>query len=399
MFWDFLKNTQISFKKSVIIILLFSLIIPWIIYQNYPEDVQIQTVTIQRPEKKFTYTQAIGPEEWRYIPGPISIERMKTKGCVADGLLSGYGDDPKEATNMINRSECAYLHRSLETWLAPPDFPKASEIMQRIKKPGIIYSMFIAEALKKNEDYYYPDEKRDFDFSKMCRKGSENFWGEHTCKPDFESGEYRKYLKYITEQAMDLGIQSFLFGQIYHQDESDLSKSELPRILSMMRSYAKKKNMQIAIGAQTNDIQNEKYLRRFDYIEGGVGINADGDIQNGPCHTRWWKKPGDWCWALLWNDQFAKKANNVFLHLDWSGLKYDDMGVFSRMSQENRLNTLKNLHTYFNSKDMGFMMPFLATIHRENEGCYGPKKRFYSPSNKYKCKDEDTINAILRKNN
>jgi hypothetical protein len=165
----------------------------------------------------------------------------------------------------------------------------------------------------------------------------------------------------------------------------------------MMRSYAKKKNIQIAIGAQTNDIQDEEYLRRFDYIEGGVGINTDGDIQNGPCHTRWWEKPGDWCWALLWNDQFAKKANNVFLHLDWSGLKYDDMGVFSRMNQEKRLSTLKNLHSYFNSKDMGFMMPFLATINRENGGCYGPKKRFYSPSNKYKCKDEDAINAILRK--
>jgi hypothetical protein len=30
-----------------------------------------------------------------------------------------------------------------------------------------------------------------------------------------------------------------------------------------------------------------------------------------------------------------------------------------------------------------------------NGGCYGPKKRFYSPSDAYSCKDEKAISRIL----
>jgi hypothetical protein len=131
-------------------------------------------------------------------------------------------------------------------------------------------------------------------------------------------------------------------------------------------------------------------LRLFDYIEGGVGVDSQGNIEDGPC---WSRKES--CWALLWNERFASKANNVLLHLDWSGLSYDDMSVFSRMDQSTRVKTLKNLYSYFTSRNMGFMMPFLATINKNNNGCYGPMKRFYSPDIRYSCKDEDAINGIL----
>lgn len=327
-------------------------------------------------------------------PAP-SMERMKKQGCVADGFLSGYGGDINSSIALINRSRCYYLHRALETWLRPPDFELARKIQNKVTRPNTVYGMFIAEAIDTKANYYYPAEKRDFNFSDMCRSGSKNFWGEHTCKPSLEREEYRKYVQYIAEQAMDMGIQSFLFGQVFYQDASDLSQSRMPQVIQDMREYADFRGMKIVIGAQTNDITDEKYLRFFDYIEGGVGLRGDGSVENGACFSRWWQKPGDWCWALLWHPNFAQKANNVFVHFDWSGKLGDDMSVFTRMDKNTRDTTLRNLYTSFTNQNTGFLMPILATLYKENGGCAGPKKRFYSASNKYSCQDEDIINSIL----
>lgn len=328
-------------------------------------------------------------------PPPPSIERMKYEGCVADGFLSGYGDDINSSVALVNRSECYSLHRALETWRAAPDFKKAREIQEQVERQDIVYGMFIAEALATNEDYYYPAEERKFDFKKMCRPGSKNDWGEHTCKPSFEREEYRKYLRYITERAMDMGIQNFLFGQIFYQEKSDLSQAVIPEIIAGMREYAAFRGMEIVIGAQTNDITDPTYLSYFDYIEGGVGLDPDGTVEPGPCYSRWWKRPGDWCWALLWHPDFKQKAKNVMVHFDWSGKIGDDMSVFTRMTKEKREQTMRSLHSYFKNQQVGFLLPLLATLHKENDGCYGPKKRYYSAHRKYTCQDEDAINEIL----
>ncbi len=337
-------------------------------------------------------------ERWPILPPPPdpSMDLIKSRGCVADGLLNGYGGDERSSVALINRSECYYLHRALETWLEPPDFETAYEIHESITKPNTVYGMFLAEAIDTKADYEYPAEDRDFDFKKMCRKGSQNFWGEHTCKPSLESAEYRKYLDYITERAMDLGVQVFLFGQVFYQDSSDMSQSRMPEVIASMRAYAEYRGMKIFIGAQTNDIKDEQYLRQFDFIEGGVGIDSEGNIENGPCFSRWWKEPGDWCWALLWHEEYASKAKNVLVHLDWSGKVGDDMSRFVRMSSTERENTLTRLHQYFTNKKIGFLMPMMARLHRDNGGCYGGDKHFYSSSRKYSCKDEESINRLLR---
>ena len=157
-----------------------------------------------------------------------------------------------------------------------------------------------------------------------------------------------------------------------------------------MRAYAKSKNMDIIIGGQTDSITDEKYLRMFDYIEGGLGMGEDGHIEQGAC----WSRMSD-CWALLWNERYASKANNVLLHLDWSGLIWDDMGVFSRMSHKKRIERLNYFYHFFTSKNMGFMMPYLAVLNRQNEGCHGRSKGFYSPNKKYDCKDEDEMKEIM----
>ena len=336
------------------------------------------------------------PTLYHYQTGPISIETMKNKGCVADGLLSGYGKDTNAEVAMIQRSGCSYLHRALETWGSPPDFNKAAEIMQKINKPGLIYGMFIAEDLRTSADYSYADSDGDlkqFNFSAMCCSGSQNAWGEHTCKPDLDNRQYREYVTYIMERGIDLGIQSFMFGQIYYQDDPNLSQSKLYQVLDTVRAYAQKKGVQIVIGAQTGNITDEKYLQQFDYIEGGVGIGDSGTIENGPC----WSQLSS-CWALLWNQQYASKAKNVCLALDWSGLQFDDMSSFARMDKDKRMSVIQKLYTYFTSKNMGFMLPMMATLNKANGGCYGAKKGFYSASNQYSCGDEGVINSILNKN-
>lgn len=329
-------------------------------------------------------------------PGPISMEAMKNQGCVADGILSGYGGDTEDAVYMIQRSNCRYLHRALETWLRAPDFDKAEKIMDDINRPKMIYGMFIAEALNKKSQLYYPDEDRQFDFNDMCGPDTKNDWGEHTCKPNFKKEEYRKYIDFIAREAMDLGIQSFEFGQVYYQDTEDDHKNMF-RVMDNMRKYAKEIGIDIVIGAQTNDITDEKYLRKFDFIEGGVGIKSDGSIEDGPCFSRWYKNPGDYCWALLWHDNYARKAKNVFLHLDWSGIIGDDMSIYTRMDAKERAETLGKLHRYFTSRKMGFLMPMSAVLSKDNGGCHGNRKGFYSASVSYTCQDENFINDILAK--
>jgi len=336
--------------------------------------------------------EAVEDAQKHFSPGPISMDLMKTNGCVADGLLSGYGDKTKEIVKTINRSKCVYLHRSLETWLKAPDFSEAFDIMEKIENRPLIYGMFLAEAISTRKKYKDPMTGKTFYYDTMCREGTEGRWGDNTCIPSMSNVEYRRYLKAVTRRAMDVGIQSFLFGQLQLQDENPtFAATEMRGIIDDMHAYAKERGMQIVIGGQTDDITDEKYLRLFDYIEGGVGIDSAGNVENQPCFSGHGS-----CWALLWDKRYSSKANNVFLHLDWSGMTWDDMGIFARMSQETRIRTLKNLYKKFTSQKMGFMMPFLAVLNHENDGCYGPNKHFYVPSNKYKCQDEDQINKIMR---
>lgn len=322
------------------------------------------------------------------------LEVMRIRGCVADGILSGYGGDTEASVDLINRSECLYLHRALESWLNPPDFELARRIRDSITKPNIIYGMFISEALNTQAEYYSSLEDRVLKFSDMCQPDSVGFWGDGTCKSSFASSDYRLYVRDITRKAMDMGVRSFLFGQIVFQDTD---RENASGILRDMRQYAEKNRMRIAIGAQTGKITNAKYLNLFDYIEGGIGITEDGDIESGPCASRY--EAQGWCWALLWHKNYAENANMILLHLDWSGIEGDDMSVFSAMSREKREELLKKLCEKFNKGDkkLGFLYPFLSTLYEKNGGCYGAKKSFYSPDNRYSCKDEDTMNTLLKK--
>ena len=328
------------------------------------------------------------------FPDPPSMEKVKFQGCIVDGLLNGGTEDAESAIDLINRSNCYYLHRSIETWLEAPDFEEIENNMEKLKKKVIVYGMFFAEAINTKAKYYSKTKERELDFNKMCKKGTDNFWGEHTCIPSLGRSEYQNYVFDMAVRAINLGVQSFMFGQIHYQD--DVSRFYVKDVVDRIRDYADFKGVKIVVGAQTNDIADEKYLKYFDFIEGGVGIDDDGRVEKGPCFSRWWKKKGDWCWALLWHKDFRKKANNVLVHLDWSGVIGDDMSIFTRMSREDRAETLKNLDQYFTAKDVGFLMPMLAVLHKENDGCHGDSRKYYSADNDYSCRDEDIINELLK---
>lgn len=364
--------------------------------ERIQDDAEFELIELKYDKMMEAREAALPIEPLFNPPPPPDMERIKREGCIADGLLNGYSKGEESALKMINRSNCYYVHRAIETWLDPPDFDEIEKNMAKIKKEEIVYGMFIAEAIDTKANYKYEYRNRDFDFDRMCRSGSKNVWGEHTCKPSFSKKEYQRYVKYITRKAIDLGVQVFMFGQVYHQDY--ISDPSVKEAIDGIRSYANLRGVEVFIGAQTNDIENEEYLRQFDFIEGGVGISSSGKIESGPCFSRWYKKPGDWCWALLWHERFLSKANNVLVHLDWSGIKGDDMSIFANMSQEKRAETLKYLDNYFEKTEAGFLMPMVAVLHKENGGCYGRTKKYYSADNKYSCKDEDVINKILEGN-
>lgn len=396
---------RLNFKWRFIIrtlILLVILIVPLIFLWQKKQKKEISQIEPETEKMEqaiddlWEYDEkmeALLPVENFIPPSPPDMQKMKRSGCIADGLLNGETDGTDGLIKLINRSNCYYLHRSIETWLQTPDFEEVKENMDRIEKKDVVYGMFIAEAIDTKTKYYYNLGGREFDFDKMCRPGSKNAWGEHTCKPSLEKKEYQRYILDITRKAMDLGVQSFMFGQVFYQDY--ISDPSVDEVLYKMRKYAKLKGLEIVIGAQTNDIEDESYLRQFDFIEGGVGLSMEGEIEDGPCYSRWWKKEGDWCWALLWHERYKSKANNVFAHLDWSGKMGDDMSNFARMSREERSETLKYLDDYFTKRDVGFLMPMLAVLPKENGGCHGKSKKFYSADNKYSCKDEDVINELL----
>lgn len=383
----FKKKRFYLIMTTVFMIGFFGFLSPRFVAKNE----QIPTFAI--PPQIVITEKNITPEKIWPVP---NIEKMKTHGCVADGLLSGYNRTSKDV-QVAKDSNCYYFSRAIETWLDAPDFKETQDIMNKIDRTDVLYGMFIAEAINKNENYIYYDGNRRFDFAKMCKNGSKNFWGEHTCKPSLEEEEYRAYIRQITHEAMDIGIQVFLFGQIYHQEE-DLDKPYAPVMIQEIRDYAKSKNMQIIIGAQTNDIEDEDYLQLFDFIEGGVGLHIDGTVEDQKCFSRWYdnNKNTGWCWALLWNEPFKSKAKNVFVHLDWSGVKGDDMSTFANMSTELRHQTLYNLHHKFNAQNVGFLMPLIAPLPKDNGGCYGPRKSFYSPHMKYGCPDLNQINKVIK---
>lgn len=368
------------------------------LYKQVHKENTHQRVSESIPPEKEKIFKEYQSSNRLHAPYPQGLSKdkmlslMKQAGCIADGFLSGYGDE-EEVGALLARSECEYAHRAVETWREPPDFEEATQNMELVGHP-MLYGMFIAEAIDVNDEYTYGVESRDFKFREMCKTGSKNYWGEHTCVPHTSRGEYRKYLEQITRDAMHSGVRVFMFGQVFMQD--DINDSHMPEIVRKMREYAEFLHIDIVVGAQTNTISDEEYLRMFDFVEGGVGLLATGETEESICFSQYWRGGSGWCWVLLAHKAYASKANNVFVHFDWNGNVGDEMNRFAHFSEEKRARVLRDLYWKYQERDVGFLFPFLTPLDEINGGCYGEKARYYSPDNQYNCKDEDVMNAIMR---
>ncbi len=387
------------FILHYLLLLLGALFISGLIFFLTPELLDDQhanrdTPTIEDRMGIDPYDNVIVLEE-QWTPPPLNLADIRSRGCVADGLLSEY-NHPETDIPLARSSSCLYFHRALETWLDPPDFSDALAVIEEIGRDDVHYGMFLAEAIRTKANYLYRQEGRDFEFSDMCRKQSRNFWGEHTCKPSLKKPEYQAYLKQVTRDAMDIGIRVFLFGQIHYQEEK-INFPKVDNVIRDMRAYADEKGYDILIGAQTGDITNRRYLGFFDFIEGGVGISAAGTVEDGPCFSKYWKKPGDWCWPLMWHSRFKDRADNVFVYMDWNGQVGDDMHTFASLPEDARHRALQTIRSRMDSEGVSFFPPLITPLPKEGTAnCSGPKKRFYSPSMDHGCRDYDAINALLQ---
>lgn len=353
------------------------------------------------------------------------IESAKTNGCLLSGLLDGAGDDHNvqahlddEFIPMLGRSRCLFLNRSVETWAKPPNFAKIRANIQRIKTAtgkNYIYEIMLAEAIPAAYKSEFGPDYSQFDFSAMCADQQPVDYGRpQNCIPSVDNPEYRRYLEYITQQAIDSGIQSFLFGQVYFQDPNWSSQPLISQVIQPIRDYAAGKNVSIIIGGQTNHITNPVYLQNFDYIQGGIffddsgTINFDSQCKNNttpnPNGNPWWD-----CAAHLWHDTYRNSAKNVLITLDHESTLDDDIHRFARLSKSERTALLSQLYSYMKSKNAGFVMPFLVNLSSNLRGdeCYGLYPWIYSAANSggsergnlnpraYSCQDEDAMNQLL----
>ncbi|MCX6712905.1 MAG: DUF2341 domain-containing protein, partial [Candidatus Vogelbacteria bacterium] len=293
------------------------------------------------------------------------------------------------SADLINRSGCQYIHRALDTEWGLVDFDAAKSKMAQVTKSGMVYDMFITEGINVTRTYYYPDENRNFNFSAMCKSGTMGQWGTNTCVPSYASDEYRKYLRYVTRKAIDIGIQTFSFAQVYMGD--NMSSPILPSIIDEIKQYAASKGKTVLVGGQTNDISNQTYLRKMDYVIGGLGENDQGVIETGSCASKF--SSGSFCWALLYNQPWFSNANNVIIHMDWDGRANVDADTFAHMSDSLRASFLRNTYAAFKAKGVGLMLPYGIPI-VSNSIC-GSTGSLYTPDNNGPCKDESVMNSIL----
>lgn len=324
--------------------------------------------------------------------GLIAI--MKSNGCTWSGLLTESWDWD-ESVAMLGRSKCKYLFRSAETWLTPPNFELIRSNISKIKAAtgnDYIYSMMIAEAIDIKDVYYNPRAGRNFDFNAMCGAGTYGKWGPNTCVPSMASTEYRAYLAYMTEKAIDAGIQDFYIGQVDIQDS--WSSPVAPQIINEIKNYALATGKRVVIGGQidSGEIAPTSYAQYFDYVAALIGQNADGTLQAGPCFSQF----NDWCANVLWNPLYQPWNKNIFVYLDWAS-DDDDVHRFAKMSASARAQFIRDSYAFLRSKNVGFLLPFVASLGSTSQqpGCYGPYWWSYSASNRYSCADENVLNEVM----
>lgn len=347
---------------------------------------------------------------------------MKNYGCSWDGLL---WDGPDEIWHgglgnyndylaVLGRSGCKFLSRSIEDWDSPPNFNTVQQRMNQIQGAtgkSYIYSLNIAEAVPCTGSYFDPITSQNLDFSKMVVSNdpSGSYYGGATCVPSFHNAEYLKYVTSITQQAIDIGVQDFIFGGMDLQESQQLVKTNgtfvagqsadtswltapvFPQIFAQMRSYAYSKGKNIAIGCQLPSppaINNYPYLHFCDYKYVPL---LTGNFNE-------------------WGNTSETSQTNIIADFEWWGENSgssDDIITIAKMSQPDRDSFIFGKMDYFRNQlqgSAGLLLPYIEPIQTQpsitgSAYCHGPgsadgTQSNFSPSNSY-CRDEDVFNDAL----
>ena len=327
------------------------------------------------------------------------VELLKTKSCMFDGLIvepvsGATSDDFNSNIEVLSRSNCEFLPRAIETWEAPPNFKlieKNLNIVRKRTNKNYVYGMFISEAIA-TKKIYKDDFGKAFDFEAMCVPGTQDHWRTASCIPNVAHAEYQRYIFYIVEKAMVLGVRDFTFGQLGHVDP----RRVMPSVIDRIRNIAERLGAVITIGGQPNGIMREDYLRKFDYVITPSYIDDVTPAQvrsneYGQC------KAGTNCQAIYFHPSLVGISNAVIAEVDWFG-RDDDAHRLGKKTKEERHRYIYELSQALKEKGVGFILPFRIWYnYGALGGCFGQNTYLYSASNEYKngCGDEDAWNAIL----
>lgn len=323
------------------------------------------------------------------------IAALKYQSCMFNSLVYPQVEDDSNNISMLKRSGCVALPRAIETWTTPPQFSQVSSKIQKIKSltgKSYVYGMFIAEAISTTA-IYSDDSGRRFNFAAMCASGSIGTWGPNTCVPTTTSAEYIRYLRYIVGKGLAVGIQDFLFGQTDYLDSARL----LPPLIQEFRALAAASGRVAIFGQQPNQIPPESYLKSFDYVVGPSHVDAQVDRVCRP------DSPSNYCIAVLFHPDVAKKAHHVVIELDWySG--DDDIHRFARKLPADRLRFLRTRFEQIDRVKAGMVLPFRTPLNggsthiiggKPVTNCHGVNQFAYSANALYSCKDEGMLNQLL----
>ena len=384
---------------------------------------------------------------WAQAPtNLLAIE--KAQACTADGLLWDGPDDDfgrvgipnmNDYQSLIARSKCGLLSRAIETWFIPPNFTTIQSRLSALQSlsggKGFIYSMSIAEALYPAavSTFFDPLTNTNLSVADMCQPGTDPQTGNYnqfgiqgSCVPSYFSPVYQQYLRSITQQAINMGVQDFVFGEMDVVDSANLqldSQGELlygddinssdntwsttpifPLVFAQIRAYAFSKGIPITIGCQIGDKNGFNWaqyseLKLCDYKDSPL---LTGNVNASTWTSAQWDNPSSAAnWSNGdWNNPGITSQTSVLADFEWWGVG-DDITLYSQQQKTDRMPFAFNAHAMLAQAGQGLMMPFIEPLATTTGVQCGAIPNYpdgssptYSPSNTM-CGDEDVLNAAL----
>jgi hypothetical protein len=297
---------------------------------------------------------------------------------------------------------------------------------------SFIYSLNVAEALLPGAVPTWHDalNNTDLNVADMCQAGKapsgqfnqQGLMG--SCVPSYFSPTYQQYLQSITQQAIDLGVRDFVFGEMDLPDSKVLQLDSngalansflssdntweiapiFPQLFARLRAYAVSKGVAITIGCQRGDISGydwstKSQLKLCDYKYSPL---LTGVVNSPQWTTAQWMSPAsaaDWS-SADWNNAAITSQTSVLADFEWWGAT-DDVTLYAQRPKIERAAFAFHASQMLRAAGQGLLLPFIEPLSATSGvQCAGVPKYAdssgptYSPSATY-CGDEDVLNDAL----